>query len=165
MRNLPTRLQGALFINVWCMNASVNKAIIGTYNGLPPVRWKAINWTTENIFQWNLNQNTVTFMQEDVFENVVCEIAAILSRPQYLKRYDVHNQISRRPRAMRLCINSIIYFPNSRYHSLATQPWSVGRSEWRVLNKFTCFNLDVSVWAYNSNCVENHIYHCQIWHL
>ena len=30
-------------------------------------------------------------MQEDVFENVVCEIAAILSRPQYLKRYDVHN--------------------------------------------------------------------------
>ena len=32
-------------------------------------------------FQWNLNQNTI-FIQENAIENVVREMAAILSKPQ-----------------------------------------------------------------------------------
>ena len=35
-----------------------------------------------NKLQWKLNRNSYNFIQEDAFENVVCEMAAILSRPQ-----------------------------------------------------------------------------------
>ena len=33
-----------------------------------------------NIFQWNSNKNTIIFIQENAFENIVCEMAAILSQ-------------------------------------------------------------------------------------
>ena len=39
-----------------------------------------VNWTHVNKLQWNFNQNTIFFIQETAFENVVCEMAAILSR-------------------------------------------------------------------------------------
>ena len=39
-----------------------------------------VNWILTNKVQWNLNQNTEVFIQENAFEMVVCEMAAILSR-------------------------------------------------------------------------------------
>ena len=46
-----------------------------------PVRRQAIvNWTPGNIFQWNLNRNSIIFIQENAIENVVCAMAAILFR-------------------------------------------------------------------------------------
>ena len=33
-----------------------------------------------NKFQWNLNQNTNSFIHENALENVICEMMAILSR-------------------------------------------------------------------------------------
>ena len=65
--------------------------ITGSDNGLSPVPasshylnqwWNIVNWTLRNKLQWDFNQNSYIFIQEKVFENVVCEIAAILSRPQ-----------------------------------------------------------------------------------
>ena len=47
--------------------------------------WNIVNWTLENKFQWNLNHNSNLFIQENAFENIVCEIASILSRPQCVK--------------------------------------------------------------------------------
>ena len=44
------------------------------------------NCTPENKFQWNLNQNSYIFIQENAFENVVWKMAAILSRPQSVNR-------------------------------------------------------------------------------
>ena len=41
-----------------------------------------VNWTLRNIFQRNFTQNSNIFIQENTLENVVCEMAAILSRPQ-----------------------------------------------------------------------------------
>ena len=38
------------------------------------------NWTLKNKFQWNSNQNTKLFIHENASENIVCEMAAILSR-------------------------------------------------------------------------------------
>ena len=38
-----------------------------------------------NKLQWNFNRNSESFIQENVFESVVCEMAAILSRPQCVK--------------------------------------------------------------------------------
>ena len=38
-----------------------------------------------NTFQWNVIWNSNVFIQENVVENFVCEMAAILSRPQCVK--------------------------------------------------------------------------------
>ena len=38
-----------------------------------------------NKFQLNFNQNSSIFNQENALENVVCEMASILSRPQCVK--------------------------------------------------------------------------------
>ena len=47
--------------------------------------WNIVNSTLRNKFQWNNNQNSYIFMDENVFEEVVCEMAATLSLPQCVK--------------------------------------------------------------------------------
>ena len=61
--------------------------------------WNIINWTLRSKFQWILNHNSYIFIQDgrnkmaaifqmtflNVFKNVIWEMAAILSRPQYVK--------------------------------------------------------------------------------
>ena len=42
-------------------------------------------WLPRNKLQWNLNLNSDIFSQENAIESVVCETAAILSRPQCVK--------------------------------------------------------------------------------
>ena len=44
--------------------------------------WNIVNWTLGNKLQWNFNWNLNIFVQENAFENVVCEMGSILSRPQ-----------------------------------------------------------------------------------
>ena len=72
-----------------------NLTIIGSDNGLSPGRRQAIiwtnagilliNWTLRNKLRWNFNRYANIFIQENVFESVVCEMATILSRPQCVK--------------------------------------------------------------------------------
>ena len=47
--------------------------------------WNIVNWTLENTLQWNFNWNSSIFILENAFENVVCEMASILSWPQCVK--------------------------------------------------------------------------------
>ena len=47
--------------------------------------WNIVNWTLRNKFQWNFNRNSNIFIQENALENVICEMASILSRPQCVK--------------------------------------------------------------------------------
>ena len=42
----------------------------------------------KNKLQWNSNQNTQFFIHENAFENVVCEMAAILSEPQCVESHN-----------------------------------------------------------------------------
>ena len=60
--------------------------IIGSDKGLPPDRRQAIVWTNAGIllirnatnkFQWNPMRNSFIFIQENVFENVICKRASI----------------------------------------------------------------------------------------
>ena len=53
-----------------------NLTIIGSDNGL------FLIGPIKNKLQWNFNWNSNIFIQENAFEKVVCEMAAILSRPQ-----------------------------------------------------------------------------------
>ena len=42
-----------------------------------------------NKLQWYLERNSYFFVQENEFENVVCEMAAILSQPQCVEMLNV----------------------------------------------------------------------------
>ena len=48
--------------------------------------WNIVNWTPRNKLQWTLNWNSYIFIQENACENVVWTMAAILSRPQCVKK-------------------------------------------------------------------------------
>ena len=48
--------------------------------------WNIVNWTLRNKFQWNFNQNLNIFVQEYAFEDIVCKMVDILSRPQWVNR-------------------------------------------------------------------------------
>ena len=41
--------------------------------------------TPWNIFQWNMNRNSIILIQENAIENVVCKLAAILARGRWVK--------------------------------------------------------------------------------
>ena len=73
------------------------KATIGSDNGLAPVRRLFVAKPLsepmlgycqldpkEQTYE-NFNTNSYIFIHENAFENVLCEMAAILSRPQYVK--------------------------------------------------------------------------------
>ena len=47
--------------------------------------WVIVNWSLRNKLQWNLNQNTTFIIHKNVSENIVCEMAAILSRLRWVK--------------------------------------------------------------------------------
>ena len=51
---------------------------------LPEPRWLIVNWTLMNKLQWNSNENTKIFIHENTLQDVVCEIAAILSRGRWV---------------------------------------------------------------------------------
>ena len=44
--------------------------------------WNIDSWTPRNKVQWNFNWNSEIFFQENALESVVCEMAAISSRPR-----------------------------------------------------------------------------------
>ena len=47
--------------------------------------WFIVKWTLGNKFQWNKNKNCSLFIKKHAFENVVCEMVAILPQLQCLK--------------------------------------------------------------------------------
>ena len=48
--------------------------------------WNIVNWTLRNKLQLDFDQNSYIFIQENAFENVVCETAAILLGLNVLKQ-------------------------------------------------------------------------------
>ena len=57
------------------------------YQNLWPKCGHIVNQILNNIFQCSLNQNTTILIQENDFNNVVCEMAVILSQPQCVNAY------------------------------------------------------------------------------
>ena len=71
-----------------------NLTIIGSDNGLPPgLRqaiiwiqcWDIVDWALRNKLRWNFDRISNISIHENAFESVVCEMAVILSRPQFVK--------------------------------------------------------------------------------
>ena len=66
--------------------------IIGSDDGLFPKQHRPIIWNNAGILligslnnlQWKHNLNLYIFIHKNAFENVFCEMLAILSQPQYV---------------------------------------------------------------------------------
>ena len=71
--------------------------------------WNITNWTLRNKLQWNFNRNSNIFIQENAFESIVCEMTAILPRPQCVKRIQRQeaNLLTHWGRVTHICVGSI----------------------------------------------------------
>ena len=49
--------------------------------------WDIINSNLRNKLLWNLKRNSYIFIQENAFEYVVCEMATMFSRPQWVNAF------------------------------------------------------------------------------
>ena len=128
------------------MYTSLNWVIIGSGNGLAPSHYLnqwflIVNWILRNKSQWNLNQNTKIFIEENPFENVVCKMAAILFRPQCVSNVtQLYNYIKYRIKILITACksnlfpnnNNLVLFSNylftltlSGIHNVLTQPKKV----------------------------------------
>ena len=47
--------------------------------------WLIVNWTLTNKLQWNSNESKKLFIHQNAFENVICEMSAILSRKRWVR--------------------------------------------------------------------------------
>ena len=47
--------------------------------------WLIINWTLQNKLKWNSQWNLNFFIEENAIGNAICQLTAILSRPQRVK--------------------------------------------------------------------------------
>ena len=72
----------------WRIYASVNNTTIGPDNGLSPVRCQSIIWanasffvncTHGNTYHLSFNQHKNIFIEENAFENMICEMWPFVS--------------------------------------------------------------------------------------
>ena len=49
---------------------------------------KTMRWVIRNKRQWNFSKNAKLFIHENAFQNIVCEMTAILSRGDELKAFN-----------------------------------------------------------------------------
>ena len=53
--------------------------------------WFIVNWTLGTKLKWSFNKNTKLFFNENASENIVCEMAVILSRGRWVNEVIVSN--------------------------------------------------------------------------
>ena len=58
---------------------------------IPEQMWHNVKWTLSNTLWWYLNQNIKFFVWQNVFENVVCKIVAILLKAQCINSLRLRN--------------------------------------------------------------------------
>ena len=79
--------------------------------------WKIVNWSLGNKLQLNFNHNLNIFIQENEFENVVCEMVAICHNPKVLMQnnYDMSNKINVSSYYIWYTVHPIKIAHNTRY--------------------------------------------------
>ena len=55
--------------------------------------WLFVNLTNRNNIQWNFNRKWDRFIKKNAFENVICKLVTVLSRPQYISLLWPHDTI------------------------------------------------------------------------
>ena len=91
-----------------------------------------VNWNLRNKFQWNIKRHSDIVIKGNAFENVVCEMVAILSRPEYVNAWEYWSVLD-----LHWCIQSDLYIVSS---TLLYQH----RPSW--------VDLDLLLWQFNELC-------------
>ena len=121
----------AAFLRQWIVSALVQ--VMASDNWLNQC-CVVVNWTLRNKFHDSFNRNSKIFINENASENIVCEMAAILSRGRWDKiQYNWWATVSL------LC--------DHRYPSDVGLPWTVEVIVWR----------DIVTSLKNSNCIFQYI--------
>ena len=129
----------------WCIYELVNKPslvqimasrLVGAKPLSEPMLEYVIIGPLETKSLWNFIWNSYIFIQENVFENVICKVVAILSQPQCVNGHQM---------------NSLKGCPNGNFqHHL----WE---SNSQVYNLFITNNLKYDWSEYNSTAFEQHL--------
>ena len=69
--------------------------------------WNIVNLTLRNKIHWNINVYSYIFISENAFECVVCEMSAILSRPQCVKTHCVRQRLTHWRRVTHICVGKL----------------------------------------------------------
>ena len=75
------------YMHQWIKSALVQIMACRLFSTKPfskPMCWVIVNWTLRNKLQLNFNQNTKLFIHENASEDIICEMAAILSRGRWV---------------------------------------------------------------------------------
>ena len=91
----PSTIGGPLGEPGFCIFCSIACRLVGASYCLNQCL-DIVNWALRNKLQWNINQNSYIFIQENEFKNGICKLAAILltchkrriTNPQYTKTLD-----------------------------------------------------------------------------
>ena len=95
-----------------------------------------VNCTLRNKLQWNFNQNTKLFIHKNASDNIVCNMAAILSRGRWVKDF----------------ICPLVVFPS---HSRMWPPAETRLSHWQTHNTVAYLHLSVGPTWYLHNHVTD----------
>ena len=100
--------------------------------------WNIVNWTLGNKVQWNFKQNSNIFIQENALEDVICEMASILSRPQWVKNIGQDQRWFHMILPCMLVLYAMNQFRNVHQRPWQSVPWfssfifnKLGRYRWR----------------------------------
>ena len=114
--------------------------------------WLIVNCAFRNILQWNSNQNTKFFIHKNASKNIVCEIAAILSRGKWVN-------------------DGIMFLEKSTgnlvaFFSISTCRWTGAdrHQGWGLLNQCPPFRyyLKFSASSKHTLAIEYHVYIWQV---
>ena len=125
----------ATYMHQWLWSALVEITACCLFSTKPlskPI-WVIVNWTLRNKLQWNFNQNTKLFIHEKASENIVYEMAAILSRERWV---------------------NCLYTYSLPSHSL-TKSWFHTKSNFKWKIKSVCY--DKQFWWLHT---RQHYLHC-----
>ena len=97
----------------------------------------------EHISQWNFIKNSKVFVQENALQHVVCEMAAILSRPQCVKDVFISHFLG--------CGTRILLVPVLKMTRCLRMPWA--SKGYPLVSLLSCHVVSPSV------CRSLHIFH------
>ena len=112
-----------------------------------------MNWTLRKKLLWDLNQNIIMSIQENISENVVCEMSAILFRPLCVNSLGPSDAIWRQrsgstlAQVMACCLTAQSHYLNQCWLIISKVEWHSSKG------KFTRGTSAINHWNYLKNQV------------
>ena len=125
--------------------------------------WNIVNWTPRNKLQWNINENSNIFIQNNAFENAVCKMTAILSWPQCDNTFmayvdglvqDCSNSIANALELLQSCTKPSMWFLMCVCWSVRDLTWLCICSVWWMLWSVNCRQRQSPAWLWHPNYIQ-----------